>query len=862
MDYVILSPNLGTRSIVKQKTNRLVTFYCGLKPDNINSNLIIELWSNLTSSQEWRSFPFVKMKQQEGYHLAVDISKLSSGRYEFTLRLKTFHDREWIWYGEPHQNGQIIVLGFSPARFIPPVIQRVHQLQLVSKEYDINNTIDLYHLSVCMGQKILELGSVGHTIHGYVSFLRKGPTWLTPVSGTNNFNQNDAEKHQLLIYQDEERGDIHLWMTVSSSIDSWLSFGPNNTIRLHCQTDNIQTNNNPVHLLILTTRNERDFSDLTKIATNYYYKNIANILDELDKVSNASEDPILLNSLGYCTWNAFGKSIDHEKLCDALTSLVNNQIPIGYIMLDDGWQHVTSDGSQLLSFDACSTKFPKGLKQTVLEVKQRYPAIKYIGVWHTLWGYWQGISAELGNIRGYDYYELKEKKGSFVGLLKKPEQFYQEFSSFLKESYVDFVKVDNQGGFQELLCDSEMRFEIWDNYRQALVDTSDKKFNGKVIHCMALTPHIMFNPILSYRTKSTFRNSDDFFPNVADSHDWHIYANAINSLWTRHYPTVADWDMFQSDHPFAEYHASSRAISGGPVYITDFPGKHNPDLIEKLVGMQRSEELTLLRSRQPPNPTFDTVLKDPMGVKGLLCLYNLNREEITSDSESLYVVCGFWNTSSCTNLGIVNSNLFNREDIFKSLLLAYVVTGIDQGKILPLYPSDSSMMGDNVEINKLVKSQRENTLITRVAGYGSTLISISCTKSLGNISVACLGLLDKLNGTRAILKTEFSELKQHSVKDEYYMTYRAYLSHKSKLCGFWISKGNVYHTEYNRDKEEDPTIKKIWVDSCELDSSKDWHWNKSNGLLTVNMLGVPLSSSNLSYFVIEIHMISVRSLCT
>lgn len=278
--------------------------------------------------------------------------------------------------------------------------------------------------------------------------------------------------------------------------------------------------------------------------------------------------------------------------------------------------------------------------------------------------------------------------------------------------------------------------------------------------------------------------------------------------------------------------------------------------------MQRSEELTLLRSRQPPNPTFDTVLKDPMGVKGLLCLYNLNREEITSDSESLYVVCGFWNTSSCTNLGIVNSNLFNREDIFKSLLLAYVVTGIDQGKILPLYPSDSSMMGDNVEINKLVKSQRENTLITRVAGYGSTLISISCTKSLGNISVACLGLLDKLNGTRAILKTEFSELKQHSVKDEYYMTYRAYLSHKSKLCGFWISKGNVYHTEYNRDKEEDPTIKKIWVDSCELDSSKDWHWNKSNGLLTVNMLGVPLSSSNLSYFVIEIHMISVRSLCT
>lgn len=28
-----------------------------------------------------------------------------------------------------------------------------------------------------------------------------------------------------------------------------------------------------------------------------------------------------------------------------------------------------------------------------------------------------------------------------------------------------------------------------------------------------------------------------------------------------------DWDMFQSLHPAAEYHASARAISGGPIYV-------------------------------------------------------------------------------------------------------------------------------------------------------------------------------------------------------------------------------------------------------------------------------------------------------
>lgn len=55
-------------------------------------------------------------------------------------------------------------------------------------------------------------------------------------------------------------------------------------------------------------------------------------------------------------------------------------------------------------------------------------------------------------------------------------------------------------------------------------------------------------------------NSDDFFPDEKDSHSWHIYANAINSLWsTHHSDIIGDWDMFQSDHPFAEYHASRYA---------------------------------------------------------------------------------------------------------------------------------------------------------------------------------------------------------------------------------------------------------------------------------------------------------------
>ena len=44
-----------------------------------------------------------------------------------------------------------------------------------------------------------------------------------------------------------------------------------------------------------------------------------------------------------------------------------------------------------------------------------------------------------------------------------------------------------------------------------------------------------------------------------------------------------DWDMFQSKHPAAEAHAAARAVSGAAVYVSDYPGNHDFDLLKKLV---------------------------------------------------------------------------------------------------------------------------------------------------------------------------------------------------------------------------------------------------------------------------------------
>jgi raffinose synthase len=62
------------------------------------------------------------------------------------------------------------------------------------------------------------------------------------------------------------------------------------------------------------------------------------------------------------------------------------------------------------------------------------------------------------------------------------------------------------------------------------------------------------------------RASDDFFPRDPASHTVHIAAVAYNSVFLGEF-MLPDWDMFHSLHPAGEYHGSTRAISGGPVYV-------------------------------------------------------------------------------------------------------------------------------------------------------------------------------------------------------------------------------------------------------------------------------------------------------
>jgi len=123
------------------------------------------------------------------------------------------------------------------------------------------------------------------------------------------------------------------------------------------------------------------------------------------------------------------------------------------------------------------------------------------------------------------------------------------------------------------------------------------------------------------RQAPVVRGSDDFWPTLASSHGPHIFANALNSLLIS-FLGLQDWDMFQTGlGPPSHMHAAARAISGGPVYVSDRPDEHDDEVLRRLAcsGGQ------VPRCLRNAHPAERTLFQDPQRWAGVpLLLQNIN----------------------------------------------------------------------------------------------------------------------------------------------------------------------------------------------------------------------------------------------
>ncbi|KAK4144385.1 putative galactinol--sucrose galactosyltransferase 6 [Dichotomopilus funicola] len=471
------------------------------------------------------------------------------------------------------------------------------------------------------------------------------------------------------------------------------------------------------------------------------------------------------DGLGYCTWNSLGQRLTENKVLDALDTLTKNKINVASLIIDDNWQDIDYHGDGQWQygwndFEAEPKNFPRGLKALVSDIRSKHKHIQHIAVWHALLGYWGGIAPDGPLARRYKTIQaicdstsqprVPDKINLTLIAPSDVQGFYNDFYAFLTSCSITGVKTDAQYRVDTLSRPSDRRALI-NPYLDAWMSASLRHFSGNVVACMSQTPPLSFHSYLpNTRPAQVWRNSNDFFPNDSYSHPWHIWTNAHNAVLAQHLNVIPDWDMFQTAPSadegedgyadvFPTLHAAARCLSGGPVCITDAPGRHDLGLIRQISGRTTRGKTVVFR---------------PSVVGRALDVYNVYRLGI---SDLALLKIGAYHGRSGTGTGIVG--VFNLEETKLTEILPlkkfpgvvegqkYVVRSHSSGAVTaPLEVSTSSTGGSLLEVS--LGSMECDIL----SAYPLHEVE---SKSRGQVLLANLGLVGKMTGGAAVTGTVF-----------------------------------------------------------------------------------------------------------
>ena len=304
--------------------------------------------------------------------------------------------------------------------------------------------------------------------------------------------------------------------------------------------------------------------------------------------------------LGWCSWEHYHYDIDETKMLNDLDGIEASGLPIRYVLIDDG--HLANKDRQLTSFIPDKERFPNGWKNIMARKKDN--KVKWIGLWYNFCGYWLGISPE-NNFPEKVKQSLYLYNGSMLpGTSKKNiDTFYQYYVGTLKDYGFDFLKIDNQSFLLPLYMGNT---EVIRQAKACNLALEEQTHNQQVglMNCMAQNilniDHTLYSSVT--RVSIDYKKYDE---NMAKSHLFQSYTNTLlqgQTVWPDH-------DMFHScDTVCGSLMARSKALSGGPVYLSDSPA----DFIKENILPLIDEEGKLFRPEAPAIPTPESVITNPL----------------------------------------------------------------------------------------------------------------------------------------------------------------------------------------------------------------------------------------------------------
>lgn len=539
---------------------------------------------------------------------------------DFTIRYRLSDQDDWSWLSSAGNNGTLLLLDDStidlqvrgssftelfehadPGLGIQPVNSSVPgtSLQIVSAAAAAQAP-ELTEATLGKPKDLLQ----------WISLERLMSYWMEPNQGGQILN---TPRDSLLVAYQRIDGSHVVLLPISGMRNECIvhlrSDKTNGNLVMHIKNDGGQPAKGQVvvgHGATLATTVDAAFAQVRSMFQHDY----AMTAEDCQEVKPV--DPKWFeewtDGLFYCSWNAMYTDVNEDKLIEALDGLHKLGVRVTGVIIDDGWQDV-DDKRRWKSFRPPKDKFPNGLAGFVKEIKTRYPYIKHVGVWHALMGYWNGFAPDSWIDENYALKAVDMRAATLSNGLggihivqgHDVRRMYDDFYRYLQGEGITVVKCDVQATPDNISQSQPVQRRVWRDYQDAFRLASLRYFDRRVIYCMSHVADIFLYALLQKNAApACVRNSNDFFPDQPKSHAWHIFWNANNALYTSRLNCMPDWDMFDTTHPQAEFHAKSRSLSGGPILITDQVGKSDVALVRAMTSTNISTgDIRVLRF---PNP--------------------------------------------------------------------------------------------------------------------------------------------------------------------------------------------------------------------------------------------------------------------
>lgn len=354
--------------------------------------------------------------------------------------------------------------------------------------------------------------------------------------------------------------------------------------------------------------------------------------------------PEVFEYLGWCSWDAMEIRVNEEDLLKKCREFREKNIPVKWAIIDDMWAYVEDfygityenrpemfrlmHSSRLYGFEADPVRFPHGLKACVSKMNEYGITV---GMWHPTTGYWRGLDPDGETAKKYQDILIQTEDGRVVYAPKKEAAYlyYCAFHDYLRRAGAEFIKIDNQSSMAGCYKGMAPIGIIARDIHDAMEASVGSHFDNQMINCMGMASEDMWNRSIS----PISRCSDDFLPEDVAWFTKHILQCAYNCLIQGQF-YYCDWDMWWTDDGQAVKNSILRAVSGGPIYISDRLERSKRDILMPLI----LDDGRILRCDRPAMPAKECIVENPQhsgkifklqnicGESGILAVFHLDVE--------------------------------------------------------------------------------------------------------------------------------------------------------------------------------------------------------------------------------------------